>query len=395
MAWNTVKEVIEALRLGEMVVVTDDENRENEGDLIAAAEFCTEETIQFMATLGRGLICMPIAESIASRLALHPMTPHNTDAHGTAFTVSIDAIETGTGISSKDRALTARRLAEVSAKPEDFKRPGHMFPLVAKPGGVLKRNGHTEATVDLMSLAGLQPCGLCCEIVADDGTMMKGDALHAFAEKYDLKMTTVKALQKYRQLHELAVERIAEAKLPTEHGLFDMFVYKEKYGEKEHIALVKRNGHHNEAVCRIHSECLTGDVFGSHRCDCGIQLKEAMALLAQADSSVLIYMRQEGRGIGLGNKIKAYALQEKGRNTMEANLDLGFEADAREYALCAHILKDLSIDQVSLLTNNPLKVEGLETYGITVKERIPLIVEASESAETYLHTKKVLMGHLI
>lgn len=392
----TIEEAIEDLRNGKMILVTDDPDRENEGDLICAAEFATTENVNFMASYGKGLICMPMSKEYCSKLGLPQMVTQNTDNHETAFTVSIDHVETTTGISAEERGLTARKCVEEGAKPEDFRRPGHMFPLLAKDGGVLERNGHTEATVDLMKLAGLKECGLCCEIMANDGTMMRTEELKKLASEHDIKFTSIKALQKYRKEHDKLVECVAITKLPTKYGNFNAHCYINKLNGEHHIALVKGDiGNGKDLLCRVHSECLTGDAFGSSKCDCGQQLASAMTQIEKEGRGILLYMRQEGRGIGLVNKLKAYELQDKGMDTLEANIALGFDGDLREYYIGAQILKDLGVKTLRLLTNNPHKVYELNEYGMEIVERVPIQMEATTHDLFYLRTKQEKMGHIL
>ena len=394
--FDSVEDCLEALKRGEIVLVTDDADRENEGDCICAAEFATRENVNFMATYARGLICMPMSRAWCRRLDLPQMVAQNTDNHQTAFTVSIDHEDTTTGISAAERALTARKVVEDGARPEDFRRPGHMFPLEAREGGVLRRAGHTEATVDLCRLAGLKEVGLCCEIMKDDGTMARLDDVAAFAKRHGLRMMTIADLIAYRRKVDKLVEKVEEVDLPTDHGHFRLSMYKSRISGLEHLALVKGKVDDGAPVLvRVHSECFTGDVLGSERCDCGPQLHMAMEMVEREGRGAVLYMRQEGRGIGLENKLHAYRKQEEGLDTVEANVALGFAPDLRDYGEGAQMLEDLGIRKVRLMTNNPCKIKGLAGYGIEIVERVPIVIPANAHDKRYLDTKREKMGHII
>ena len=393
---HSIEEVIEDLKVGKPVIIVDDESRENEGDLVIAAEFATRESINFIIKEARGLLCTPMLESDLRRLGIPQMVERNTDNHETAFTVSVDHVDTTTGISPEERAITMQKLIDPNAKPEDFRRPGHVFPLRYKEGGVLVRQGHTEASIDLCKLAGLYPAAAICEITNDEGYMSRMDDLLAFSKKHDLKIASVEALVEYRKRHDKLVSIAAETRLPTKYGDFRIIIFKNEVDHKEHLMIVKGDVRgKSDVLMRIHSECLTGDVFGSHRCDCGEQLENALRSIEEQGEGIVIYMRQEGRGIGLTNKIKAYTLQDEGYDTVEANVKLGFPPDMREYSLAAQMLRELDVKSVKLLTNNPEKKEDLERWGITVTKRVPIVIKANSINAKYLNTKKEKMRHML
>ncbi|XID94216.1 bifunctional 3,4-dihydroxy-2-butanone-4-phosphate synthase/GTP cyclohydrolase II [Paenibacillaceae bacterium WGS1546] len=394
--FDTIEEAIEDLTEGKVVIVVDDEDRENEGDLVALADKATPDVINFMIKEARGLLCVPVTQERAEALDLPPMVSHNTDYHGTAFTVSVDHVTTTTGISAHERSHTVQALIDPAARPSDFRRPGHVFPLIAKNGGVLRRAGHTEAAVDLARLCGSSPAAVICEVIKEDGTMARLPDLQEFAGTHGLKLITIRDLIRYRNRKEKLVKREVEVRMPTDFGTFHAIAYTNEVDSKEHVAFVKGEIDGDRPVLvRVHSECLTGDVFHSHRCDCGPQLEAALRQIDEAGSGVLLYMRQEGRGIGLINKLRAYQLQEQGLDTVDANIQLGFAPDLRDYGIGAQILKDLGVRDIRLLTNNPRKIKGLEGYGLNVVERVPIQMQENEDNSGYLHAKKAKLGHLL
>lgn len=399
MPFDSVEEALNDIRQGRMIIVADDEDRENEGDLVCAAEAITPEIVNFMTRFGRGLICVALTGERADELGLPPMTEHNTDPKGTAFTVSVDAdprFGVTTGISAQDRAITIQRLVDPAARPDDLRRPGHVFPLRAKPGGVLRRVGQTEAGVDLARLAGFSPAGVICEILQEDGTMARRPQLEVFAREHGLRFITVAQLVAYRLAHERLVERIAEAELPTRHGSFRVIAFRSLVDGREHLAVIKGEiAGKDDVLVRMHSECLTGDVFGSQRCDCGEQLDLALARIAEEGEGAVVYLRQEGRWIGLGNKIRAYSLQDSGQDTVQANESLGFKPDLRDYGIGAQILLDLGLHKIRILTNNPRKLVGLDGYALEITGREPLKVTPGEHNERYLETKRTRLGHFL
>ena len=394
--FSSIADALRDLAAGKIILVIDDPDRENEGDFVCAAQFATTENINFMAIHGRGLICMPMSKEYVKKLQIPQMVMENTDNHETAFTVSIDHVSTTTGISAAERSVTAMKCVEDGAKPEDFRRPGHMFPLLAKKNGVLERDGHTEATVDLCRLAGLKECGLCCEIMREDGTMMRTTELLALAKKFNMSVISIAELQEFRKWHDILVDCEASVRMPTKYGEFKAYGYVNRLNGEHHVALVKGDiGDGKNILCRVHSECLTGDTFGSLRCDCGQQFAAAMTQIEKEGRGILLYMRQEGRGIGLINKLKAYELQEQGMDTVEANLALGFREDQREYYIGAQILRHLGVKSMRLLTNNPDKVYQLKEFGLEIAERVPIQMDATAYDIRYLRTKRDRMGHLL
>ena len=394
--FSSIADALRDLAAGKIILVIDDPDRENEGDFVCAAQFATTENINFMAIHGRGLICMPMSREFVKKLQIPQMVMENTDNHETAFTVSVDHVSTTTGISAAERSVTAMKCVEDGARPEDFRRPGHMFPLLAKKNGVLERDGHTEATVDLCRLAGLKECGLCCEIMREDGTMMRTTELLALAKKFNMSVISIAELQEFRKWHDILVDCEASVRMPTKYGEFKAYGYVNRLNGEHHVALVKGDiGDGKNILCRVHSECLTGDTFGSLRCDCGQQFAAAMTQIEKEGRGILLYMRQEGRGIGLINKLKAYELQEQGMDTVEANLALGFREDQREYYIGAQILRHLGVKSMRLLTNNPDKVYQLKEFGLEIAERVPIQMDATAYDIRYLRTKRDRMGHLL